>query len=763
MHDQGRHMGLPLNKKPGKFTKGMGTMKVAAWSKSLFWFMCFLAAIYGQAVVANAELTILVNSVSFPSVEEAAAAEEQVNWWDDKAPDDRACTECFAAQELARFLPLCTTVSTQDIVFRKPDRLPETGDVVIIGCKASNSLVKTKSLPDSIKLETDQSFSIRAFREKGRTVTIIEGNDRIGTLYGVYGYLKHLGIRFYGLGDTGTVYPDTKSPLPDELNIVENPSYLTRGFHAWEDRGDETFFLWMARNRMNFWTSAEKEVHLLKKYGIKLADGGHTIQMNFLNPKTEYPYNHPKFKGDEDKPKDPYDQGNEYTGDTDGNGVLTYFEAHPEWYGLYDGKRSDNIKDEFGDNFCTSNKDANRELAKNMIQSLIDGTWKYVDIINFWMMDGTYNWCECENCKKQGTYTDRLLAVVDIMLREIQKARRENRLQRDVQLSSLAYLETIEPPTKPLPNDFDYDNFSITFFPIERCYNHTFADPSCTEYNRRLHDSYLEWTSGSGRHYKGTMFIGEYYNVSYLKSLPMLYTRMMAVDIPWYYHTGTRHFHYMHTPTRLWGTWTLNQYLLAQLLWDSTTDADELVSEYFHRYYPTTCETTKQFYQQLEKATASFKAIRYWGWKKNLTDKNAEIFTKQHFSYETQHPLLNDGTDILEMKDYFAEARTSIDSALLLCTDNTERQRLLEDEYRFSYGEDMFMFHYHLYRTAMFYHEGNEDMARHEFAHLQYYAERLKNIVDLVEVSSSHANAKNGFEATQAADTFDFFKEKYGN
>jgi hypothetical protein len=35
-------------------------------------------------------------------------------------------------------------------------------------------------------------------------------------------------------------------------------------------------------------------------------------------------------------------------------------------------------------------------------------------------------------------------------------------------------------------------------------------------------------------------------------------SRIMAADIPWYYCTGARHFHYMHTPTRLWGTWRLN-------------------------------------------------------------------------------------------------------------------------------------------------------------------------------------------------------------
>ena len=121
----------------------------------------------------------------------------------------------------------------------------------------------------------------------------------------------------------------------------------------------------MARNRMNFWTSAEKEIYFLKKLGLKLTDGGHIIQKYFLDPHAEYPYKHPTFIGDENKPADPYAVGKNYAGDTNGDGKLAYFEAHPEWYALRNGKRSDNIQDETGDNFCTSNAGARKELAKN--------------------------------------------------------------------------------------------------------------------------------------------------------------------------------------------------------------------------------------------------------------------------------------------------------------------------------------------------------------------------------------------------------------
>ena len=73
---------------------------------------------------ASAETVIIANPGPFGGIEQAAVAEERVDWWDGDFSDDRACTECFAATELARFLPLCTLISKQDIRFLAPERLP---------------------------------------------------------------------------------------------------------------------------------------------------------------------------------------------------------------------------------------------------------------------------------------------------------------------------------------------------------------------------------------------------------------------------------------------------------------------------------------------------------------------------------------------------------------------------------------------------------------------------------------------------------------
>jgi hypothetical protein len=702
--------------------------------KALLKFIIVSLVFILSANTSKSQITIVVNNGKFKSVEEAAVSEDKVSWWDSDLTDDRACTESFAATELASFLKLCTEA---EIRFASPENLPAKGDVFILGSSQSNSLLKTDQVKPGTQLNTDQSFRILSLRTDGRVITTIEGKERSGTLYGVYTYLEQLGFRFYGLGEKGTIYPGKISALPENLDIIQNPSFLFRGFHGLSDRAEKDFYLWMARNKLNYLSDAEQYDTFFKKIGMVLVSGGHNIQGLFLSPKA-------------------------------------YFDAHPEWYGLRNGKRSPKADVASGDNYCTSNINASRELAKNLVQSLIDGKWKNTDIINFWMLDNG-KWCECDNCKKQGILSDRLMDVAYIVQKEIQKAQKEKRLNRNIYLSTLAYHETLPPPERNLPKDFDYDHFFVTFFPIERCYVHSLADPKCTEINQHLLKSYQGWTMDSNRKYKGFILIGEYFNVSSFKSMPIVFPSIMASDIPWYYRTGTRAIHYMHTPTHLWGTWTLNQFLYSKLLWDAEAKSDSLVEEFFRKYYPTTHEITRKFYGHLETAFSNLKTFKHYAGvygnlytlRGRLANEKLDIFPLDHLHYDSYHPLLNDGPDIVDMVDELSLARKDIDAALMQCGGNEiEQARLEEDIRRFTYGEAMVYFYYHLIRTAMLHRQSEKILAGYEFREAEKYAGILQNITDLVAPlpgkAMGDANSNNGFEASAAENVFNYFKKIYG-
>jgi len=730
-------------------------------------FLCCLIFV-ASAFASN--VTIIVNPGNFGTVEKAANAEQQVNFWDDDLSDDRACTECFAAIELKNFLIKVTDLKENDITFADTNNIPAKGHVFILGCEGSNPLLSD----DDLKFESDESFRITAIKDNDRIITKIQGSDRVGTMYGVYRYLNKLGIHFFGLGEPGTVYPAEPVSIIEELNIIENPSYLTRGFYVWEDRKcDDDFFFWMARNRMDLWTSGNQPVPLLKKLGMKLADGSHDMHRLYLNPEGQYPYNHPKFDGDQDKPDDPYKVGDEYIGDANDDGILTYFEAHPEWYGLHDGKRSSKIVEWQGDNFCTSNPDARKELAKNFVQSIINGTKSKTDNVKIGMLD-CGRWCECENCKNSGNYTSRVFSIMGDLLKEVKLAQAQGRLKRKVHIKMSAYSETLPPPDRPLPDDFDYENCSVSFAPIERCYCHSFADPACSEINAKPLRDYHGWTMGDGRNYKGTMTVSEYYNISSLKSLPTLYTKLISADIPWFWHNGARHFRYMHTPTKLWGTWTLTQNLFSEILWNVDLDVNKFLDDYFSLYYPTTKEHTRKFYEHLEIAMMQTKSFKHFvfttkgpftfrSWTGLITGEKKNIFPLDHMKYEKYSPVTNDAPDMVEIMDHLRLARKYIDASLIQCTNKKEQARLLEDERRFAYGESMMNFFYHLVRTAMFHNKENAVMAKLEFALVKKYAEQLKQVKDLIQVASEDANDENGYLATQMMDVYELYEKKYGN
>lgn len=741
--------------------------------KSRFKFAIILL-IY--ASVCSAQVSISVNMGPFASVQQAAVGEDKVNFSDLDLTDDRACTESFAAMELAKFLPEATNIKVEEIRFVESKVLPKSGIVFLIGSRYSNSIIKKYDLPEGIKFDTEQSYSIRSFKDNGRIVTIIEGADKIGTLYGVYRYLEELGVKFIGLGEKGTIFPDSHVDIPADLNISKNPSYLIREFYAVGDRKvDDDFFFWMARNKFNGWSTENQPVHLLKKLGIKLMDGDHSIQGRIFVSDDEYPYNHPVFKDDENKPDDPYMVGAEYLGDINGDGKLSTFEAHPEWYGMKDGKRikiGHNLRAaQKGINFCTSNEDARKEFAKRLTQSFIDGEFKDVDIFRLIPYDGGADlWCTCDKCKEDMSYTNRIFMVTYDVLKEVERARQTKRLNHRVVICNEAYAATIDPLTKPLPADYDYKNSILLFSPIGRCYAHSFADPACTEINQWQFKAFQGWTSGEKRYFKEPVMVGEYYNINVMKQLPVLFTKILAVDIPKYYRSGALYFRYMHTLDTLWGTWTLNQYLLGKLLWNINEDAGAIVDDYFKLYYPTTSGTTRKFYEQLEIATANAKLIRHRGGMENEKSYfvaprllEGDLFELDHMHYDEYHPLVNDGPDVVEMMDAMELAKKYIEQSLIDCKNSVEQQRLLEDVKRFEYGYATYQFIFHMIRTSVFHKNGDKSMAIREFAIVEKYAEQLKNMIDVVQSSGSFTSSPNGFEATTGyMAPFNEFKKLYG-
>ncbi len=681
---------------------------------------------------ARHPLTIVVRSAPLGPVEQAAVAENQVHWGDGDPADDDACTESFAALELRRFLAPCLGRPESTIVVSGRGELPATGDVIVIGSARSNPAIAALDRGGpALSPASPDAFRHRLLRANGRRIWCVEGASRTGSLYGAYALLDRMGVRFFDPGPDGTVLPARRARLPERFAADEVPGFATRGFWAWEPRGGPEFFLWMARNRLNFWTAAEHDLPRLRKLGMRLVAGGHMIQKWALDPDV-------------------------------------YFRAHPEWYGLVNGRRSRNLGLEAGDNFCTSNPAARGMLAHNVITMLASGVWREADQLAFWMLDNGH-WCECGRCAAIGTPTDRLLDLSGVLLDSLRAARRDGRITRPVKVSSLAFLETLPPPTRPLPPGFDREHFTMTFFPIDRCYAHPLADPACSHINHDIAGTLTDWTEA--RRYDGAMEIGEYYNIDTFKSLPIVLAHVIATDVPWYRRHGARDFHFMHVLTQRWGTWALNHWLLARLLWQPEADSGALMREYFTRRYPGTHARMERVYANLEIAFANAKLlthrVRLHGHdaRFQMTSQlrnSGPVFPLDHLHEDRYHPAANDGPDLADIDAAMAAVRIDLAAARAACRDPAERARLAEDAARIDYGDATLAFYSALLRLHERHIAGRRDLAREFWPALEAAATRLRAIRDMTQGAGPHADAPDGFQATRLAEFYERYRAFYG-
>jgi hypothetical protein len=207
------------------------------------------------AVSAAAGTTIAVNVGNYPSAEAAARAEASIDWLNAKTAEGAACTQCFAAMELQRCLRRMTGRS-DDFPIVADDKAPD-GDLIIVGGPAANAaakgrLTELETKPQDLEDLGPEDYIIKSTDVKARRSTVLlAGGGRVGTLYAAYDLLYRLGCRWFAPGEPHEELPKLELDRLPRIAVTERPAFVTRGFHAWQDRGNPDFLLWMARNRLN--------------------------------------------------------------------------------------------------------------------------------------------------------------------------------------------------------------------------------------------------------------------------------------------------------------------------------------------------------------------------------------------------------------------------------------------------------------------------------------------------------------------------------
>lgn len=429
----------------------------------------------------------------------------------------------------------------------------------------------------------------------------------------------------------------------------------------------------------------------------------------------------------------------------------------------------------FRGNICQSTPGQLQRFVDNIVNLLAEGIYKDLDILEYLPLD----WgVRCEADARLGSPTDRDINVVHHLRRAIHSAYQAGRLDRDVPVFMLSYFDTVAPPTRPLPREFDYDHTSVGFYP-QRCFVHALDDSTCNEtwvmyekhpqgeyaisqpINAQL-NAYLKlWTDGKSP-YKGRVGYGDYYNRAILYNLPIPLMNLMAKDYPYLQELGVWDVRYMHVTTSDWATKTLTNYQFAKMLWNPALDVPTLLGDYFQTRYGPVARSMCDFYFHLERAMSNimFLKLQFTERFNRIVKMKETLFIWQHLQLDPIHPVLNNGISLTESVQELRTCRQILDETLAPSIPSLIRQRVTEDKDWFEYASNTMHFYYYMSRTYIRKVEGDINGARGEFREAQKFAQLLQGQRLPILIPGVHQpNQADELEATGLMPAFAWLKD----
>jgi hypothetical protein len=431
--------------------------------------------------------------------------------------DDASPSTKHGAEELQKFLEEMTGAKLPIV----SDKQPAGPKEIILGDNAHFRALKTDIDVASLGAE---GYVIRTV---GDHLVIVGGALR-GNMYGVYGLLEdHLGCRWF-TPDCSRIPKSAKLVLAD-LNDRQIPALEYREpFLADCFDGD-----WCARNRMN-----SSMGRLEAKHGGKVlfAPGFFVHSFERLVPPSEY------------------------------------FDAHPEYYAMIDGKR---IKEQRGlaSQLCCTNPEVIRICTERVFAAI--RAYPAATVFSVSQNDAYAgpNQCECEKCQALAKAEDSQMAPVLQLVNHVAEAVEKEFPDKIVE--TLAYQWSMRPPKtmRPRPN-------VVIRLCSSACCSHPIA--TCDSKNsREFHANLDAWSKIADR-----LWIWDYVTefAHYLLPFPNQRTRVENVRF-FVAHNVKGLFEQDAYTSPQSELAALGGYVTAKCLWNPNYDGNVAMTEFLENYY----------------------------------------------------------------------------------------------------------------------------------------------------------------------------------
>ena len=247
-----------------------------------------------------------------------------------------------------------------------------------------------------------------------------------------------------------------------------------------------------------------------------------------------------------------------------------YYNRHPDYFALYEGKRVPY-------QLCLTNENVYRIVLEEVLSLLKNSHDPEADlqIISLSQADNTV-YCECDACKAldraNGSHAGSLITFVNRIARAVKEAGYDN-----VEIDTLAYMHTRKVPSAVVPED----NVIVRLCTFECCFSHPLDDTNCSS-NLELIQDLDEWAAICNKTYIWDYTTNFAYTLGIFPDFHVLQRNMQCFyehGIKGVYEEGN---YYVYLCDTEFGD--LRTYLIAKLLEDPYCDYEaEMLG--FCRYY----------------------------------------------------------------------------------------------------------------------------------------------------------------------------------
>lgn len=428
------------------------------------------------------------------------------------------------------------------------DVVTDAGDQPVVS-------VGRTALARSLDFPADPEFpDPYLIRTTDQGLVLVGRGDR-GTIYAVYDLLYRLGCRWVFPGPLGDVIPRRESIVVENLDVVEEPDFEFRIGGGWRY---PNYVDWAAKSRMQLYSRSPQswtEEALVKRGGYVKGTMGHAF--HGLVPER-------------------------------------HFAEHPEYYSLRGERRVPGKNSQL----CMTNEEVTNLVAAKAIAFFDQNPGA-----RFFSLcpNDNYNCCQCAQCQAWDTGTttrwERVFPVItDRNLQWVNQVGAQLKQRHPHKyLCVYAYHNYTSPPV----NLRAADNVVISLcHMVPACYSHTLDDPEC-EVNAAFRELLDGWAD-----VHDNMWYYAYTCKSMWEQMPWPIARRLAQDIRYLKSRGFRGFHSQGSGG-IWGQLGVNSYVMAAMLWDTETDIEAKMDEYFTVAFGPAAEHMRAWFDTLE---ASFRA-----------------------------------------------------------------------------------------------------------------------------------------------------------